>query len=178
MHDETQVRVDHPLLRCEVSPLDPLRERHLVRRGQQRIAADLVQEELDGVADAGRRAGLVLALPRLSVDRVALVGRGEAVLVAFEQRLELRGFEDAGADDVPFGRCERTERPGRQGEGLSPPLSSTYKNDGRFRRFPSFRNGASMPKPMEMRFSSRTFEVGKGGGVFRWVLSSSARFSF
>jgi hypothetical protein len=45
--DEPEVAVDHSLLRREIAALDPLRERDLLRRSQQRVAADLVQEELE-----------------------------------------------------------------------------------------------------------------------------------
>jgi RNA polymerase sigma factor (sigma-70 family) len=51
-HHQAQVRVDHPLLGLEVPLLDPLRELHLLQRGQKRMTADLVQEELERV---GRR---------------------------------------------------------------------------------------------------------------------------
>ena len=55
--DEAQVRVRHPLLRGLVALLDPLRERDLFGRGQERVPPDLVQEELQAVgAAAGRGA--------------------------------------------------------------------------------------------------------------------------
>ena len=44
--DEPQVRLDHPLLGPLVAALDLLRELDLLRRGQQRMAAGLAQEEL------------------------------------------------------------------------------------------------------------------------------------
>jgi hypothetical protein len=53
--DEPQVGLDHPLLRHWISPLDPLRELHLLRRAEQRMACGLTQEELERV---GRRLGL------------------------------------------------------------------------------------------------------------------------
>jgi hypothetical protein len=125
--DEPEVAVDHLLLRRRIAALDPLRKRDLLRRGQQRVAADLVQEELQRIGRGGNRVGLenllLVCLARLlkSLDR----GRaGEAVLVRVrEQRLEIRGFVNR-ADGDSFLRRERTERLCRQGEGLSSPLAS------------------------------------------------------
>ena len=54
--DEAQVGVDHPLLGLEVALLDALGQLDLLVRGQQRVAADLVEEQLEGV---GGRAGEV-----------------------------------------------------------------------------------------------------------------------
>ena len=51
--DEPQVRVDHALLRVEVAALYPLRQLDLLGRGEQRMAPDLVEEELEAVR--GRR---------------------------------------------------------------------------------------------------------------------------
>ena len=42
---EAEVRVDHPLLRRRVAALDALRQRDLVRRGEQRVAAGAVHEQ-------------------------------------------------------------------------------------------------------------------------------------
>ena len=53
--DEPQVRVDHALLRLEVALLDPLGELDLLVGGQQRVAADLVEEELERVGRRGRQ---------------------------------------------------------------------------------------------------------------------------
>src|SRR5207302_7628579 len=47
--DEPQVRLDHPLLRLDVAALEALRELDLLRRGQERMAAGLAQEELERV---------------------------------------------------------------------------------------------------------------------------------
>jgi hypothetical protein len=124
MDDETKVRVDHLLLRRAIASLDPLRERDLLRRGEQRVAADLVQEELDGIRDTGDSAGLMLGLLRF------------ALVLVFEQRLDFRGFEDAGADDGSFrfvgdGRSGLVAR----GRGLvrrSRPLVKTTRASGCF----------------------------------------------
>ena len=51
-NDQAQVGLDHPLLRLHVAALDLLRELHLLRCGQQRMAPGLAQEELQRV---GRR---------------------------------------------------------------------------------------------------------------------------
>src|SRR5919106_9472 len=64
--DEPQVRVDHLLLGGEVAALDSLGELDLVLCGQQRIAADLVQEQLEAVGGRDREAAVrVLALARI-----------------------------------------------------------------------------------------------------------------
>ena len=47
--DEAQVALDHALLRLHVAALDPLGQLDLVRGGQERMPADLAQEELQGV---------------------------------------------------------------------------------------------------------------------------------
>src|SRR5438552_1702923 len=56
-HDEPQVRVDHAFLRRGVAALDALRERHLFRRGQQRITAGLVHEQRQAVRRSRRDFG-------------------------------------------------------------------------------------------------------------------------
>jgi hypothetical protein len=127
--DEPEVAVDHSLLRREIAALDALRERDLLRRSQQRVAADLVQEELERIGRGGNRVGLerllLVCLARLlkSLDGVRA---GDAVLVRVrEQRLEVRGFVNR-ADGDSFLRREWTERLCRQGEGLSSPLASYF----------------------------------------------------
>ena len=52
-HHEPQVRVDEAVLGVNVAALDPLRELHLLRRGEQRMATDLGEEEIERV-----RAGI------------------------------------------------------------------------------------------------------------------------
>src|SRR5262245_22794082 len=54
--DQAEVRVDHLLLRFRVAALDPLRELHLLLPGEELVAADLVEEQLEAV---GRDAGEV-----------------------------------------------------------------------------------------------------------------------
>ena len=51
---EPEVRVDHQLLRLAVAALDPLRELDLLLGGQELVAADLVEEQLQRV---GGRVG-------------------------------------------------------------------------------------------------------------------------
>src|SRR6059058_1259349 len=99
VHDEAEVRVDHPLLRREIAALDALCERHFLRRGQQRVATDLVEEELQRL----RGSGQCLRLER------ALFGRLELVFGAFEQGLDFRGLQ-GGADDDSFRSSGWTER--------------------------------------------------------------------
>ena len=57
--DEAQVRVDHAVLGGEVAALDPLREVDLLRRREQPVAADLVEEELQRVGRRRRELGVV-----------------------------------------------------------------------------------------------------------------------
>src|SRR3954447_1659667 len=74
-HDEPEVRRDHALLRSHVAALDPLRELDLLRRGEQRVAAGLVQEELERVGGEGRLGGKVqIVLVEIRVDLVEQVG--------------------------------------------------------------------------------------------------------
>src|SRR5205823_10249667 len=70
--DETQVGLDHPPLGGDVAALDRLRERDLLGRGQQLVAADVRQEELQAVGRADqdlrlRLEGLLLGLRRFAV---------------------------------------------------------------------------------------------------------------
>ena len=102
--DEPEVRVDHPLLRLEVAALDPLRQLDLLGRGQQRIAADLVEEELEAVGRRGRElavrvcrlAGAVAAavvgdLDAASLEQLVHLLDGVLVDLALRERgLELR----------------------------------------------------------------------------------------
>ena len=56
-HHQAQVRVDHALLGLEVAALDPLGELDLLVGGEQAVPADLVQEQLQGVAVRARGFG-------------------------------------------------------------------------------------------------------------------------
>ena len=85
---EAEVRVDHPLLRCRVAALDALRERDLLRRGEQRVAAGAVHEQGQRVGGAGGRPSLVDDLlgggrsEDLDLARVELgAKRGDLLLV-------------------------------------------------------------------------------------------------
>ena len=103
--DEPQVRVRHPLLGGLVALLDPLRERDLLGRGQERVPPDLVQEELQAVRAAAGRGPQVETGLRVVGVRGLLdldVGRDErspqrldGVLV--EVVLELQRLELGGA---------------------------------------------------------------------------------
>ena len=66
--DEAEVRLDHRLLRRVLAALDALRELDLLRRGEQRNLADVLQEELQRV---GRdlRLGLDLGLGLVAARR-------------------------------------------------------------------------------------------------------------
>jgi hypothetical protein len=98
--DETQVGLDHPLLRLHVAALDLLRELDLLGRGQQLVPAGLAEEELQcigrGLDRRGRRrrrrlldflrvvddlhaARLELAVQQVELEDVELVYLGEVV---------------------------------------------------------------------------------------------------
>ena len=55
--DETEVRFDHAALRNGIASLDPLRERHLVGGGQQPVATDIGEEQLQRVGCTRKRLG-------------------------------------------------------------------------------------------------------------------------
>ena len=77
--DQAKVGVDHLLLRCEVAPLDALRERNLVGGREQLVPARCVHEELQRVERARDGCGCDRArlLRRLLAhDDVALFERG------------------------------------------------------------------------------------------------------
>jgi hypothetical protein len=115
--DEAQVRVDHPLLGSRVAALDALRERDLLRCGQQRVAADLGQEQLQRVGGRREARGLGGAALELGVgvrggsvgvlvgsadlDPAVLEGAGQLLdvlrleLVALDQRLDLGRLDEA-----------------------------------------------------------------------------------
>ena len=92
---EPQVRVDHAVLGVEVAALDALGEVDLLGRRQQPVAADLVQEELQGVGGDGRELrvvdrclGRVLARAVVAQLDVAgmqlLVERAEILVLEFQ----------------------------------------------------------------------------------------------
>jgi hypothetical protein len=95
--DEAEVRVDHALLRREVAALDALRERDLVGRRQQRVLADLGEEQLQRVGreemlggGCRRLVGVVRDLDAAIEQRSAqLVGRGLVEIVLVRERLQL-----------------------------------------------------------------------------------------
>ena len=55
--DETEIRLDHALLRLHVAALDALGELHLLRGGQELMPAGLAEEELQGVGRRLDRSG-------------------------------------------------------------------------------------------------------------------------
>src|SRR5205823_13744747 len=62
-HDQAQVRLDHAPLGGQVAALDRLGEHDLLGGGQQLVAADVGQEELEAVGGADEhRGGLPLGL--------------------------------------------------------------------------------------------------------------------
>src|SRR4029077_7305549 len=114
MYDETQIAVDHPLLGGTVAALDTLGERDLLRRGQQRVTADLVHEHLQRIR--GRRGwvclirGLLGRLPdpdaallegsteRLEILGLELVRLGERLELVRAHETLLEGFLEQGVD--------------------------------------------------------------------------------
>ncbi len=67
--DETQVGLDHLLLRTVIATLDPLRELDLLRGGEQVDLADVLEEELKRVGrDLARFGRNRLVLLRLGHD--------------------------------------------------------------------------------------------------------------
>ena len=78
-HDETEVRVHHPVLRRLVARLDELGELDLLRGGEQRVAARFVEEELERVAR--HRGDLRVRVRRLlDLGEAAVVGDLDALL--------------------------------------------------------------------------------------------------
>jgi hypothetical protein len=110
--DEAEVRVDHPLLRSAIAPLDALSERDFLRRGEQRVAADLVQEELERICRRGQG---------VSLD--ARVGSLELVFRVFEEGLNFWVLQ-GGTDGESFLDVGWTERLRRRGGKADTPLAS------------------------------------------------------
>ena len=82
--DEAEVRLDHRLLGGVVAELDPLRELDLLRRGEERHLADVLEEELQRV---GRDLGL--GRPLLLDLRLALLVADDVDLSLLERGVEL-----------------------------------------------------------------------------------------
>ena len=106
--DEPQVGLDHLLLGRLVAELDALGEPDLVRGGEQRHAADVLEEELEGVGrrlDGGRR-GAARALVLLGElggagDRLGLLEELDAgLLEVLVDRLDGIGVEPETVDDL------------------------------------------------------------------------------
>jgi hypothetical protein len=114
---EPEIRVDHPLLGGCVAALDPLRQLDLLLRRQQRVAADLVQEELQAVRGRGGELAVgVSAVGGVAPDAVVreldpaalellveLLDRLVVQVVGGEQRLEL------GEGETPVALALRDE---------------------------------------------------------------------
>ena len=120
--DQPQVGVDHPVLGVEVAALDPLGELDLLVRGQQPVAADLVEEELQRVGGGAgerhvvdrRRLGLAAAVVA-QVDPAGLellVEPAEIVVLELER---LGQFVDLARDrGIRAARlCRGAPRSGR-----------------------------------------------------------------
>ena len=82
--DEAQVGLDHRLLGGVIAQLDPLRELDLLRRGEERHLADVLEEELQRV---GR--DLRLGRPLLLDLGLALLAADDVDLGLFERGVEL-----------------------------------------------------------------------------------------
>ena len=70
--DEAEVRIDHPLLRRQVTALDALRELDLLRRGEQREAAGVAHQQPERIGRDVRVIGLGLDLGRGDLDAALL----------------------------------------------------------------------------------------------------------
>ena len=121
-NDEAEVAVDHPLLGGEVAALDLLRERNLLGGVQEGIAAEIVEEELEGVGRAAGSGGEVeLGLVVLDLDVELLELRAkpdEGLLVELE--LVLQGVDLRHADVAALLRVVDKGGDGRGGiEGFS-----------------------------------------------------------
>jgi hypothetical protein len=106
--DETQVCLDHRLLRGVLAALDPLRQFDFLRGGEQRDAPDVLQEELQRVSgDLGLGLKLELRLLlfvrmhdldlRLVQRRVELVHLARVEVELVERERDLLGVEPARA---------------------------------------------------------------------------------
>ena len=117
--DEPEVRLHHLLLRPVVAALDPLGQLDLLRGGQQVDAADVLEEELQGVGRHFLRLellgnGIVLLLPgRDHLDLQLVEGLVEVVDLA---RVEVELVER----ERDLVRCQRARLPPRleQAPGL------------------------------------------------------------
>ena len=93
--DEPEVGLDHPTLGDGVAALDRLREHDLVVGGQELVAADVGEEELQAVGGAGRDRGLrdggLLLLLVLVLLGGGLRGAGRRLPQLEAERLELAG---------------------------------------------------------------------------------------
>ena len=87
---EAQVRLDHHALGDRIAALDALRERYLFGSGEQLVAADIGEEQLEAVGRAGDGAGLVLLLGGLFLLGVE-VGLRDLDVVRLELALEQLG---------------------------------------------------------------------------------------
>jgi hypothetical protein len=103
--DEAKIRLHHRLLGSVVATFDALCELHLLRRGQERDASDVLQEELKRIGrDLGVRLGLALDLLlggddrdlRLVECRVELVELARLQIELVERERDLVGIELPG----------------------------------------------------------------------------------
>ena len=91
---QPQVRVDQPFLGFEIAALDALRELDLLLTRQERMAAGLVEEELEAI---GRLGGLRCgAMRRASALDLVATRRLDRVLSAHASRLAARACSASG----------------------------------------------------------------------------------
>ena len=113
--DEAQIRLDHRLLRFVLAALDPLRELDLLRGGQQRHLADVLQEELQRVGrDLARLLdlGLCLGLVALHDLDLELVERGVELVHLSRVEIELvQRARDVVRDAACRPACRCPEAP-------------------------------------------------------------------
>src|SRR4051812_12246982 len=141
-HHEPEVRVHHPLLGLEVAALDPLGELDLLVGREERVPADVAQEELERVAghvsqlvDRVRRArlgGATAVVRHLDAARLEAVGErlrlvlgqvlrelrelgqvdASLLLAAVDEGVQCGGGHGCRLPDCPTGRT-RTSAPRR-----------------------------------------------------------------
>ena len=104
--DESEVRLDHALLRIHVAALDPFRELDLLRRGKQLVPARLAEEQLQRVGgrlDGSRQRDDCLGVGRLldDLDRTLVELAQNGVLLELRQLVDLGDLGEVGRAHVP-----------------------------------------------------------------------------
>ena len=112
-HDEPQVGRDHPLLGSRIATLDALRQLDLLAGGEQRVTADLLQEQIERVVGhaatgGSRRSGRRGCGSRLDLSNLDAMRLEERVQLVEIAAIEL---ERLGELSNLFGPHEAVVRP-------------------------------------------------------------------